>query len=168
MATTSRKFIGYFSLIALLCTCGGGGGGSVDRASGNSVAQRSTSVVNLSWSMPQRRENGEPLEPAEIQGCVIVTLQQQQLENQQTLLLDLIPSEQAFSDGRQQLNRFINGTDLAAIISTGQPEAVAIYSSEQTSFRFEDMGPGTYHFAVSCFDWDTLYSSLSNTISKTL
>jgi hypothetical protein len=148
---------------ALLSGCGGGSGGGDSTSSA-----ASNSAVKLSWTMPQSRENGQPLDAAEIQGCVVVAVQQQQLEDQQALLLDLIPSQQAFNEQQQQLNRFINGSDLAAVISAGLPEAILIYSSEQTNYRFDDIGPGTYHFAVSCFDWDDLYSSLSNTVTKTL
>jgi len=161
----ARKLIALFAVATLLLGCGGGGSGS---GGSNNTAQRSQTTVNLSWSMPQRRENGESLQPIEIQGCVVLVLQQQQLANQQSVLLDLIPSQQAFSDQQQQLNRFINGSDLAAIISAGLPEAILIHSSQQSNYSFEDVDPGTYHFAVSCFDWDNLYSSLSNTVTKTL
>lgn len=131
-----------------------GEGSSTDSGGGHSLL--------LSWHPPTTRANGAPLAPDEIQGYVVVFFRLGEGDNARGWLEGRLPDLAAFRMRGEQMGAFVSGRDVAEMVTAGSPHTV-IVSPGEIPYRLEGLSAGTYYIAVSCFDWDGRYASLSNT-----
>lgn len=77
LASHTLKIVFAVALSLNLVACGGGGGSGGDTSSGPAP---STSSVNLSWTAPSSRQNGDQLSPSELAGYEIYYFEESSAE----------------------------------------------------------------------------------------
>ena len=142
-------------LIGLLSACGGGGGGD------------NNTTVTLSWAAPETREDNTALEKTDISGYAIVYFTESELDElQDTLFLSHYNKERFLED--PDIAYYLPSYYLPLLIETGSPNIILVPNGDETQYEFSNPDAGRYYFAVSAYDFDDIYSRLSQTKTITI
>lgn len=175
----SRFVLAGILSTVLIVACSGGGGGSASPPvtpppvtpppEPPTPPPPTTQSVEINWSQPTTRENGVSLPLDELRGYVLLFFERSALQNEPAGIFGVIDSQAEFEANGSQIGNMLAAEQIEALISSGSPNTMVVNSATQTRHVFEELATGdTYYFAVSPFDAQSAYASVSNTVEVEL
>jgi hypothetical protein len=162
------KIVLIFSLLVINIGCSSGGGNNSEPGDNFPGTGEGRTSLELSWEMPNQREDESLLPPEDIQGYVVVGFAKSKMEELINELEKNGSSLEYYRNNLSLIHPSISPSDVKNLIETGVDNAVIIHSASQTTLLIQDLPADTYYFAISTVDTENLVSKLSQSVEITV